>query len=328
MMRLCTRGHEVTLFTSGFPGCKSEETIDGIRVVRQGDRLSVYRKARRYYNGLSERFEVVIDEINTVPFMTPRFVDRGEKIIALIHQLAREFWFYEMPYPVAWLGYHYLEERWLKRYRDILTITVSDSTKEELANLGFKDIRVVPNGLNVSTLDSVPIKTAEPSLVYVGRLKKAKKPEDALEAFRLLKEKRPSVQMTVVGDGYLKQGLQEKYPDAKFTGYLDRASRDAVVSKSWALAVPGVREGWGQVVTDSNALGTPAVGYNIPGLRDSIRDEFNGSLVEPNPAALADGLERLLSDEDRRSRLSKNALEWSRRFSWDRSTDSFESLLH
>jgi hypothetical protein len=76
--------------------------------------------------------------------MTPRFVDRGEKVIALIHQLAREFWFYEMPYPVAWLGYHYLEERWLQRYRDILTITVSDSTKEELACLGFKNIRVVP----------------------------------------------------------------------------------------------------------------------------------------------------------------------------------------
>ena len=53
-----------------------------------------------------------------------------------------------------------------------------------------------------------------------------------------------------------------------------------LLKKAWVIAVPGVREGWGQVVTQANALATPAVDYNIPGLRDSINHGYNGLLVE------------------------------------------------
>ncbi|MBI0584498.1 MAG: glycosyltransferase family 4 protein [Methanomassiliicoccus sp.] len=327
MTRLCGVGHEVTLFTSGYPGCKGEEIIDGIRVVRRGDRFSVYRKARAFYEEKPSSWDVVIDEINTIPFMCPRFVDRGERIVALIHQLAREFWFYELPYPLAWIGNHVLEDRWLKNYRDVVTITVSESTKEELLGMGFRDVRVVPNGLNAETLDMVPPKTPAPSMVFVGRLKKTKRPEEALKAYKIIKEKHPDLHMTVVGDGDLRKDLEKCYPDVEFTGYLDRASRDAVVSRSWMIAVPGIREGWGQVVTDSNALGTPAIGYDIPGLRDSIHNGYNGLLSEPTPMAMACEIEKLISDDNLRSTFSENALKWSKRFSWDASAAEFEKVL-
>lgn len=327
MSRLCGKGHEVTLFTSSFPGGLAEEVIDGIKVVREGDRFSVYRKARAFYEGSSVRWDVVVDEINTIPFMTPRYVDRGERIVALIHQLAREFWFYELPYPLAWIGNRILEDRWLKRYRDVLTVTVSESTRSELVEMGFMDVRVVPNGLNAQTQDSVPPKTSTPSMVFVGRLKRTKRPEEALKAYRLLKKRHPGLRMTVVGDGDLKKGLEREYPEVEFTGYLDKAAKDTIVSRSWVIAVPGVREGWGQVVTDSNALGTPAVGYDIPGLRDSIQHGYNGFLTQPTPFAMAEGIERLLSDKGLRTVISKNALEWSKRFSWDASASDFERLL-
>lgn len=315
------------MFTSGYPGGPNEEEIDGVKVVRRGDRLSVYRQAKRFYETGPERFDVIIDEINTVPFMTPRFVRRGERVVALIHQLAREFWYYEMPYPVAWAGYHYFEYHWLKKYRDIMTVTVSNSTKNELLGLGFKDVHVVPNGLNVDTLNAVPKKTSDPSIVFVGRLKKAKRPQDVAEAYSILKDKLPTLRLTVVGDGYLLQEMRVKYPDVDFRGYVDRTLRDELVASSWVIAVPGVREGWGQVVTDSNALGTPAVGYDIPGLRDSIQDGYNGLLVKPDPTSMAQGLHGLLSDDEMRTRLSANALDWSRRFSWEKSAQDFESLL-
>ena len=91
--------------------------------------------------------------------------------------------------------------------------------------------------------------------------------------------------------------------------YVDRKTKDELVKKAWVIAVPGVREGWGQVVTDANALGTPAVGYNIPGLRDSIKHGYNGLLVDDNPEALADGMVKILSDDKLREKLSKNAIE-------------------
>ena len=129
--RWVASGHQVSLFTSKFPGCKDEEIVDGIRIVRAGGRFTVYRQARRYYSKRfkKEGFDVIIDEINTQPFFAPKFAKNGEKVVALIHQLAREFWFYETPFPVSYIGYHFLENRWLKQYVNVSTVTVSESTR-------------------------------------------------------------------------------------------------------------------------------------------------------------------------------------------------------
>jgi len=99
--RWAEAGHEVTLFVSEFPNCKHEEIIDNVRIVRAGGKYSVYSKAKKYYKEYfsKESYDVVVDEINTRPFLTPRFVNNGEKIIGLIHQLAREYWFYENFFP-------------------------------------------------------------------------------------------------------------------------------------------------------------------------------------------------------------------------------------
>ena len=58
-----------------FPGCRSEEFLDDVRIVRAGGRYSVYWKAKEYYKKRFSRegYDVVIDEINTRPFLTPRF---------------------------------------------------------------------------------------------------------------------------------------------------------------------------------------------------------------------------------------------------------------
>ena len=71
-------GHEVTLFASKFSGCKNEETIDGVKIVRAGGRFTVYRQAKRFYSKRfkKEGFDVIIDEINTQPF-SPFTQSRG-----------------------------------------------------------------------------------------------------------------------------------------------------------------------------------------------------------------------------------------------------------
>ena len=154
--RLVRRGHEVTLFSSYFPGCVREEVVDGVRVVRSGGRFTVYLRAKEYYRKhfSGDGYDVVVDEVNTRPFFTPKFVNNDERIVALIHQLAREFWFYEMPFPISLIGYYVLEKRWLKNYTSTPTVTVSDSTKKDLEDLGFKKVFVVHNRLNVDPVDA------------------------------------------------------------------------------------------------------------------------------------------------------------------------------
>lgn len=174
-------GNEVTLFTSDFKDSMEEEVVDGITIVRRGGRLSVYGMAKKFYSNRfsKEGYDVVIDEINTRPFMAPKFVNHGESVVALIHQLAREYWFYETPFPASYFGRYFLEERWLKNYRDVPTVTVSESTKEDLASLGFRKIFVVGEGLNFEPLAKLGEKTTNPVVVYVGRLTRAKRPDHA-----------------------------------------------------------------------------------------------------------------------------------------------------
>jgi hypothetical protein len=135
LLRLARDGHEVTLLTARPAGSKAEEIIDGYKVIRLGNRYSVYWKAARYYKKhLRGHTDLVIEEINTIPFFS-RFYTRT-KTILFFHQLARVVWFYQMIWPLNWVGY-ILEPLYLRLLGKQPVITVSDSTKKDLCRYGF-----------------------------------------------------------------------------------------------------------------------------------------------------------------------------------------------
>jgi glycosyltransferase involved in cell wall biosynthesis len=324
-------GHEVTLFTSEFQNCRREEVVDGVKVVRAGGKYSVYWKAKKYYRKYfsKEGYDVVIDEINTRPFLTPKFVNNGKKIIALIHQLAREYWFYETPFPINYIGYYFLEKRWLRNYVDVPTVTVSESTRQDLLDLGFKEVFVVPEGLNFKPLDEVPEKESYPVVAYVGRLKRAKRPDHAIKAFRIVKKRIPEAELWIIGDGYFRKDLEKIAADrVKFFGSLSDGKRRELVKRAWVLVNPSVREGFGLNVVEANALGTPCIAYDVAGLRDSVKNDETGLLAEArNVEDIADKMVMILKDEELRERLSGDALDYSRRFSWDESAEVFLKVI-
>jgi glycosyltransferase involved in cell wall biosynthesis len=320
-------GHEVTLFTSEFPDCKREEVVDGVRIVRAGGKYSVFWKAKKYYKKYfsKEGYDVVVDEINTRPFLTPRYVNNGERIVALIHQLAREYWLYETPFPISYIGYYLLENRWLKNYVDVFTVTVSESTKQDLVDLGFKKVLIVPEGVNVKPMDVVPEKEKIPIVAYVGRLKRAKRPDHAVKAFKIIKEKIPEAELWIIGDGYFRKDLESiSFDGIKFFDSLPNRWRRELLKRAWVLVNPSVREGFGLNVIEANAFGTPCVAYDVPGLRDSVKNGETGLLVKSGDIkALADEIVRILSDEKLRKRLSQRALNYAKQFNWDTCTDMF-----
>lgn len=322
--RWVEHGHVITWFTSSFPDCKKEEVVDGIKIIRAGGKYTVYLKAKEYYKKYFSKqgFDIVIDEINTVPFFTPEFVNNGEKVVTLIHQLAREFWFYETRFPINYMGRYFFEDRWLKKYRDIPTITVSESTKKDLMDSGFKHVSIVPEGINFKPLEKVGEKEIYPTLIFVGRLKKAKLPDHAIHAFKLIKEKVNNAKLWVVGDGYYRNELEKiNCEGVEFFGRVSTDKKLKLMSRAWAILVPGIREGWGLIVTEANAMGTPAIGYNVPGLRDSIGD--TGILCDNNPEAMAQRAVELLQDDVLREKLSREALARAGEFNWDRSSEEF-----
>ena len=325
--RWAKAGHEVTLFTSEFPNCRREEVLDGVRIVRAGGKYSVYWKAKNYYKKhfSKKRYDVVVDEINTRPFLTPKFVKNGEKIVALIHQLAREYWLYETTFPMNYIGYHYLENRWLRNYVDVSTVTVSESTRQDLLNLGFEEVFVVPEGLNFTPLDEPPEKESYPVLAYVGRLKRAKRPDHAIEAFGIVKREFPKAELWIIGDGYLRRDLEKIGTNGvKFFCGLSDEERRELMKRAWVLVNPSVREGFGLNIVEANALGTPCIGYDVAGLRDSVKNDETGLLAEAGSVEdLADKIVMVLRDDALKEKLSRKALEYSKKFSWDKSAEAF-----
>jgi glycosyltransferase involved in cell wall biosynthesis len=323
-------GNEVTLFTSKFPNCEEEEFLDGIRIVRAGGKYSVYWTAKKYYKTRFSRegYDIVVDEINTRPFLTPKFVD-GDKIIALIHQLAREYWFYETPFPISYIGNYLLEERWLRHYEDIPTVTVSESTKQDLINLGFREVFVVPEGLTFTPLEDVPEKESHPVIVYVGRLKRAKRPDHAINSFRIVKEKIPEAELWIVGDGYLRKDLEKIASDGvTFFGYVSEGRKIELMKRAWVLVNPSVREGFGLNVIEANALGTPCIAYDVAGLRDTVKNNETGLLAKSGSVKdLANKMIMVLKRDVLRMRLSGNALHYSRLFNWDKSAEAFLKIM-
>jgi glycosyltransferase involved in cell wall biosynthesis len=287
---LVERGNEVTLFASSVAGRPDEEVIAGVRVVRRGSRFSVYRSARRFWREHARgHFDVVVDEINTRPFSTPHWI-HDTAIVALIHQLAREIWFYETPFPVSVLGRYVLEPWWLRMYRHVPTITVSASSAASLArHHGWRDITVVPEGSIHHPFHRVP-KEAEPTIVFLGRLVAMKRPQHAIEAFRALAVSYPSARCWLIGDGPLLSRLRRSAPAG--VSFLGRVGNEEVVNRlarAHVLITTSVREGWGLNVSEAAACGTPSIGYAVPGLVDSLRAS-GGALVQPRPEALGAAL--------------------------------------
>ncbi len=325
--RWVQQGHAVTLFTASFPGAAAEESVDGVRIVRRGRQYTVHYHAWRHYSRhLRGRIDAVIDEINTIPFFTPLYVQ--ETRLAYFHQLAREVWLHESRFPLNVMGY-WLEPIYLLAYRRTPAVVGSESTRADLRALGIAQVALVPYGVGVTPVRQVPPESAkarQPTLIYVGRLVSSKRVTDIVEAVHHLQADFPALQLWLVGDGTpdynakLKRlaaqyGLEDR---VRFWGRVSQPEKLELMKQAHAIVMTSVREGWGLVVIEANALGTPAVVYDVHGLRDSVVDGETGLVCSANtPVALADRIRTLLSDPGCRLRLAAAALERSRRFSWD-----------
>jgi len=292
---LVHRGHEVTIHAAFVANRPARESVEGVEVVRGGGRLGVYRAARRFWNEQpAGRFDVVVDEINTRPFLTPRWV-RGTPVVALIHQLAREIWSYETPFPVSVLGRYVLEPWWLRAYRRVPALTVSPSSADSLARLhGWQDVTVVPEGWTPHPAPDVP-KESEPTVVFLGRLVAMKRPEHAIQGFRLAARQLPEARLWIIGDGPLLPRLRTMGGEG--VSFLGRVGHEELLlrlARAHVLVATSVREGWGLNVSEAAACNTPSIGYAVPGLVDSVRAS-GGAVVEPRPQALGEALVEFLS---------------------------------
>ena len=314
---LIEHGYSVEWFSSRASGLNDKEELEGITFVRKGNELTTHFYG--YLYALKKKDCFIVDEFNGTGFFT--FFMKNS--IILIHQIYNEFWISEL----GLIGYllKYIEKILLYLYSGRPAITVSDSTCQDLKKLGFKNIEIIHNGLDIKPLDCVPEKESALTLIYLGRLKKTKNPEDAIRAFLLIRKTIKDARLWVAGDGPLYNPLKEQYKKTEgvlFLGYISNEEKYRYLKRAHFLLMPSIREGWGQVVIQANAVGTPAIGYNVKGLRDSIKDGETGILVSNYQAMASEVIEHWWNKQ-KYIKLGEQALDWARQFSWDRTGKEF-----
>lgn len=322
------KGANVTWYSSSFEKSKEEVVFEKIKIYRKGSHYTVaLHFFKDYLLGKHRDNDVIIDCFHFIPYLTPLYIG-NKKIIALIHEVAREIWFKNIFFPLSLIGY-FLEPFIIRFYRNKDYITVSNSTKKELNRLGISanKIHVVPNGLNLPRITKTK-KAENPTVIFLGRLAKDKGVEDAIKALEILVKGNKDVSLWIVGKDeneryskFLKQKVSELKlnKNIRFFGYVSEIDKANLLSKAWILIHPSLKEGWGLNVIEANSVGTIAVGYKVSGLKDSIINNKTGFLVDDRPENLASAVRKIIGDRRRRNLMSESAKEWSRKFNWDKS---------
>lgn len=331
--RAVEEGHEIIWISAFFKNAKKEEVIDGYKVIRMGNKLTLYPKAMIYYlKKLKDKTDLVIDEINTLPFMAKFYA--GKKNIIFIHQLAREIWFYEMPKFIGWIGY-LLEPLYLRLLNNVKTITVSNSTKQDLIKYGFKkdNVFIVSEGTEIEPVENLNIdKYKDPTLLILGSVRSMKRTLEAIQAFEKAKEFIPELKLKLAGSMNNSYGkkvhnhiLNSPFKsDIEVLGKVSFEEKKELMQKCHLLLVTSVKEGWCLVVTEANSQGTPAVVYNVDGLRDSVENQVTGIVTSQNPYEMAQEVSEVLSNPELYNKLRINAWNKSKLITFDKAYADFK----
>lgn len=327
-------GHEVIILTMKYPGSSQEELHKGYKIIRVGNRYTVYWEAFRYYQkNLRGWADKIIEEINTIPFMTQWYTK--EKRTLLIYQLCREIWFYQLIFPLSLIGY-LVEPIYLWFLRNNKVLTESNSTKVDLMKYGFSasNISIFP----IFT-DMIPIKSLKDKKNYdrftvlsLGAIRSMKRTLDQVKAYELAKAEIPELQMKIAGKSIGKYGQKvleyiesSRYnKDIEYLGRVTREQKIELMHKSHIILVTSVKEGWGLIVTEAASQGTPAIVYDVDGLRDSVRNkEF---IVNPNQKSLSDQIMKYFNNQLNHTEYQEKLLNESSNYSNKRSYEAFKKV--
>jgi len=333
--RLAARGIEVTLLTSGFPGAARETVDDGLHIVRLG-RIRYYYPRAIWYCAREtrrDRYDVVVECLNKLPYQSPLY--SAVPVVAIAHHLFGESAFLQVAWPVAATVWT-LERTipWL--YRNVPFVSISESTRDDLVARGIRPDRIEVHhcGIRRPTLDAPPFASRSARVVYVGRLERYKQVDVLLRAVAKLEPTHPDIEIDIIGRGTDRERLERVADDVgvrdrtHFVGFVEDDERDRLIAAARASVCPSTKEGWGLTVIESNALATPVVATDAPGLRDSVDQGRTGFLVRDGDVdGFAARIRTLLDDDDTGERMSSAALEWSRQFDWDLAADRMEASL-
>ncbi len=207
----------------------------------------------------------------------------------------------------------FLSEYLMKKYGDKKSVLIRSSflREYEIGN---------PKSLDKNFLN----------LLFVGRIEEEKNPHIPIEIFEILKREGVKVNLSIVGDGSLKEDLIKKvnlknHENIKFTGWLkDRQELFKIYSASHLLIFPSKKgEGLGLVILEAMSQGTVVISSRSGGPEEIIRNGENGFLIDIDKEKkfveeAVNKIKFLISHPEIYSKISKKAVETAKEFTLEK----------
>lgn len=348
---LMEQGHQVQIITRGHRGKPFHEIVHGIPVWRP--RFYPTYPLHVHLHGLFvqrlvQRLEAQVDVFHLHTPLPPD-IRSTRPVLLTIHSMMladararRVDSVFELLSRLQTPVSTQIERRLLRTSR--IMVAVSKEAAENAQHTLPQDdrrIEIVWNGVDDQFFSPFPNHTADHNrLLFVGRLAPGKGLEDLLEAMKLVVERHPQANVSVAGNGPLKnrimsrierRGLQKH---VRLLGHVCVRDRlRTLYQKAWALVLPSHHESLPTVMLEAMACGTPVIATHVGGIPDVITDRVNGLLVPPrSPGILADTICLLLGDPGLRASLGEGARRTVKdRFTWrlvgNRYMSFYDSLL-
>jgi glycosyltransferase involved in cell wall biosynthesis len=306
-------GHEAALLAGGPVCARSYPVID------LGGTYAQYLRAPLVHRTFRS-WDLLVDVSNGLPYFAPLW--RQGACLCFVHHVHTDQWHQRFSAPVAHV-LQTMERRVVPRvYRANLFVAVSESTAAALEETGVdrRRIRVVHNGVDLHPL--VEGEAPDPLFVVLTRLVSHKRVDLILRAWERVRP-RTGGRLVVAGDGPERQRLEALAgPHVEFHGRIAEAEKHELLRQAWALVHAAHHEGWGMVILEAAAVGTPAIALDAPGVRDAIASGVTGWLARTEDE-LVEAWVALTRADAMRHRLGAAAYARARDLTWERTVEGF-----
>lgn len=217
----------------------------------------------------------------------------------------------------------------------VIPVALSEINRQSIVeryHLKVADIPIVPNGIDLSRYrrrSSYSIGEAF-EVVNIARFEEAKNHAAIVEAVEILEQRGIKARFHLYGTGSLQQRTADM---AKAKGLSDAIvfhgvtdDVPAALASADAFVLPSLYEGMPMVLIEAMASGLPIIASKVGGIPDMVADGVSALLCEPRSDSIADGLERLATEEALRMRLGSAAAERSRLFGSDAMASRYLSV--
>ena len=326
--RLVKKGHEVTLLTGGWKRCRQNDDVQRVDIYRFGKNVGPHLALPIIL--LKNRYDVVVNDLgHAVPWFSSILL--GKKNIAFFHHLHARSLSGQVNAIVAKFITS-VEKCYFILYHNSTFVTESSTSRDDLVKLGIKDKRIVMNPPGVDQNLFHPVaKTADPSIVYFGGMRKYKRPQECIFLLKNLINSFEQIKLIIIGSGPEEEKMRRLSNELNlqdfiiFKGKVSNEELSVIVASSWLNVHTAVTEGWGFSILEAAAAGTPTVAYEVPGVADAIEKGLNGLKIKDGDR---EGLtEAALSILTSPEKWWSSSMEVAKKYSWDKTADLWERLM-